>query len=238
MKFFLGVVVVLIVGFTANNQYQKYRGEKAYQYFKSKCEAEAGEFIYRTVDDVQGLYQMRLRDPRDYFYRLHKGDIPEDPYGHTNIESQNPWEIFLSYPGRKYDYLETKKSPPSAGYLYAFKSKPVFLGHEYWRYEVESEPVSNNGIETYTVAKNVSKLKSDYGFYWEGFRNEIDEYHGVWGGRISVVDLKSNEILGVKQGYFIFNEYDGGKEICPLDKQNGLFLYDFISKVLKPKLQE
>ena len=45
-------------------------GEASYVYFEHKCETDAGEFIYKTVENVEGLYQMRPRDPRDYFTRF------------------------------------------------------------------------------------------------------------------------------------------------------------------------
>ncbi len=73
------------------------------QYFKHKCETEAGEFINKTVDNVESVFQMRLRDPRDYFSRLLAGDIPEDPWGHTNVDARSPWGPFVT----KYQYFET-----------------------------------------------------------------------------------------------------------------------------------
>ena len=80
-------------------------------YFNHLCEKEAGEFIYKTVDNVEGLYQMRPRDPRDYFDRLSHGDIPEDPYGHTNVEAQAPQVLFVS--------------PPFVGYLFFENDLPA-----------------------------------------------------------------------------------------------------------------
>ncbi|WP_415903891.1 hypothetical protein ACMXYW_09625 [Neptuniibacter sp. QD48_55] len=189
MKFFLGVFVVLIVGFTANNQYQKYRGEQAYQYFKHKCETEAGEFIYRTVDDVEGLYQMRLRDPRDYFDRMRYGDIPEDPYGHTNLEAQKPWVLFVRNPSGRYQFLETKKPPIMRGYelnikYLKFAKKTVFTGQEYWRYELIDQPYINSGSPIYRQAIQIDVLKSKYGFTWKEVGDEKDKAFGVWGGEI------------------------------------------------------
>ena len=37
----------------------------ALKYFKKKCATDAGDFIYKTVNDVDGFFLMRLRDPRD-----------------------------------------------------------------------------------------------------------------------------------------------------------------------------
>jgi hypothetical protein len=56
------------------------------QYFDHLCKTEAGEFIYKTVEHVEGLYMMRPRkeatdDELSHLYAL------EDPYGHTTDES-------------------------------------------------------------------------------------------------------------------------------------------------------
>ena len=58
----------------------------AKRHFDAHCENDAGEFIYKTVDNVEGLFQMRLRDPEDYFdnlrhYRKGRGELLEDPFG-------------------------------------------------------------------------------------------------------------------------------------------------------------
>ena len=74
-----GVVLVLL--FTPF--FHRWAGDL---YFDYLCKHEAGEFIYRTVDNVEGILQMRPRDgSKDYFDRMAVGDIPEDPWGHTNI---------------------------------------------------------------------------------------------------------------------------------------------------------
>jgi hypothetical protein len=43
-------------------------------YFDYLCRTQAGEFIYRTVDNVEGILQMRPRDgSKDYFDRMRAG---------------------------------------------------------------------------------------------------------------------------------------------------------------------
>ena len=53
------------------------------EYFQHLCKAEAGEFIYKTVENVEGIYMMRPRreamdDEFQHLYAL------EDPYEHTS----------------------------------------------------------------------------------------------------------------------------------------------------------
>ena len=86
------VIVVVVLLIAIYPTYRWYWNKTSLAYFNHRCETDAGEFIYRTVENVEGIFQMRPRDPRDYFTRLREGDLPEDPYGHTNAEAKMPGE--------------------------------------------------------------------------------------------------------------------------------------------------
>jgi hypothetical protein len=237
MKYFITFVCLMIAAFYINNRIAEYKFKEAYEYFINKCEAEAGEFIYRTVDDVEGLYQMRLRDPRDYFDRMRYGDIPEDPYGHTNLEAQRPWNLFIRNPKERYQFFETKKEPIMRGYELniehlKFSEKPLFIGGEYWRYELTDEPYFNGRVYIYTKAAQADTLKSKYGFTWKEVRDEKDKKYGVFSGEIYVIELKTKEILAVKKGFVFLGSKHS--DSCPKGKDD-YFVYNFISRVLIPK---
>lgn len=182
---------------------------------------------------------MRWRVPGDYFDRMRYGDIPEDPYGHTNVEAQKPWALFLSHPGSKYDFFETAKPP---GLLYreinlsrvGINNTPIFTGERYWRYQLSENPVRIGTRDIYREAIQTSELKSIYGFTWKEVRDEKDIEYGIRGGETHVIELKTGNVLAIKRGFVIINEFGGRNGICPKGKDD-FFMYDFISKVLKPK---
>ena len=227
----LGIGLILLIALYGVGRWGY--GKISYAYFQHKCETDAGEFIYRTVDNVEGLYQMRPRDPRDYFDRLRYGDIPEDPYGHTNSEAQRPWHVFVSPPTRNYVYLETTKKPNMDGYEYnighlKFSSPPKFTGEKYWTYTYDV-----NGKFNKYEAIQTDKLKSKYGFDWRETRDKWDELLGVYEGELIVKELADDDILGVRRGYFYLNNFSKRAGICPKDK-NDYSTYTFVSKVLLP----
>lgn len=205
------------------------------QYFKHKCETEAGEFIYKTVDNVESVFQMRLRDPRDYFDRLRAGDIPEDPWGHTNIDARSPWTAFVA----NYRFFETTKKLPDLGDNWkrrVFASAPPRTQSRYWRYRLGEQDGNEyfyrrpgESIGRPLVIETTEKLESRFGYTWLEVRDKYDRHFGVWGGEMRVVDLQTDEVLAVKRGFF-----DARYKICP-KKKGVLFTYDFVSKVLKPK---
>lgn len=200
-------------------------------YFEHKCDTQSGEFIYRVVKNVEGLYQMRLRDPKDYFDRLKRGDIPEDPFGHTNREAQNPETLFVNPPPRKYRYLETTRGPDVDDYERGFTSlgkRPAYTGEKYWIYYGYSQ-----FDNTPMVAEQRSALKSRYGFTWREVRGFWDEVFRVYGGELLVMDMKTQEVLGLRRGFVQWERFSGTGRMCPKDKTDSI-TYLFVSEVLVP----
>ena len=73
-------------------------GMTSKEYFDHLCKTEAGEFIYKTVENVDGVYMMRPRR-RATDYMLEHLYVMEDPYGHTNGEA-NDLEFLFVEPNR------------------------------------------------------------------------------------------------------------------------------------------
>lgn len=189
----------------------------AFRYFHHQCKAHGGEFIYRTVDNVEGVLQMRLRDPRDYFDRLRKGDIPEDPYGHTNWEAQEPQYMFVSPPERPYAFFENP-IPDGAPSISGAKFR------HYFREAPNQRPMP---------FRQISEPQSEFGFTWREERNVWDTMFGVRLGILDIVLIKTGEVLATRRGYFIETPFDNNLDICPRGKDDD-FTYEFVAKVLRP----
>lgn len=133
------------------------------QYFDHLCKTEAGEFIYKTVENVDGLYMMRPRgrvfdDHMQHLYAL------EDPYGHEDWETKNP-ESFFVRPGR-YRFFEIPISS---------SKNPTAEGARYLRY------ASYDGQDSKTmVVQETADRKSRYGYTWRG----IARSHGQELGKV------------------------------------------------------
>jgi hypothetical protein len=211
-------LLVLAVIYLGYQGIGRARDAMAMRYFHQQCEKYGGEFIYRTVDNVEGVFQMRPRDPRDYFDRLRKGDIPEDPYGHTNLEAIDPEYIYLSLYEPSYDYFEK----------IVFSDRVGSDGSErirhYYRVSVEQRPMP------FLV---LAKPQSEYGYWWREEQSAADTRHGVRVGITEVVRLADKTVFGLKRGYFIRTPFEGRLAICP-NKKDDPFIFEFVRKVLKP----
>ena len=220
------LLLALVVGYITFG-YAWHFGTVAY--YEYKCKTYGGDFVHKTVDNVAGVYQIRLRDPRFLFDRLNKRDIPEDPYGHTDWESQNPQTLFVDPAGGKFHFLETTKAPDFARpeSITQVPKNTTPTGERYWRYSVPNNPESE-----LLKVEQVSFIKSKYGFTWREVRTFWDHIFGLWGGELIVRDLETDEVLGVRKGFFYLDRVNAKLGYCP--KKTHTSAFDFVSNVLQP----
>ena len=200
------------------------------QYFDHLCKTEAGEFIYKTVENVEGLYMMRVREHATDHQQEHLFAL-EDPYGYTDWEATRLPTVFINPPWASYSYLEIPLD---------MTEKMKTGGARYRRFSGYVQRKSQ------MVEENETTLTSRYGFTWRGIQRPHDRELGIAGGELIVFDLQTNEVLGVRRGFV----RSGGVRnltgiwwlagaVCPKysDKafsKDGNFAYWFVSKVLKP----
>jgi len=232
-KILLGIAGVIVALYLAGQVW----GEIAYRYFRHKCSTEAGEFIHKTVAGVEGIYQLRARDPGDYFDRVRQGDIPEDPFGHTNTEAQAPWWPLVGGSDSRsaYHFFETTVAPDpqlQALRTFRFENEPEFTGEKYWIYRRANQS-PDNASHNNIIAEQTSTVRSRYGFTWRESRGFWDRLLGVWGGELVAIDLTTSEELAVRRGFILWATFSDRSGICPRDKGDKRFAM-FLKKVLKP----
>jgi hypothetical protein len=234
--------------------YPWWLGDKAY--FDYLCEKEAGEFIFRKIEKVDGIYQMRPRD-RSTERELQDRYSMEDPYGYTEDVASSLPVLFIKSPKKGYAFLETKSSPAKAhldprslaertsGKTTSLLGQATSISEErpFWRYFYEPTP---NLHDAKIVAETTQALKSRYGYTWRGIRRPHDREKGIAGGELVVLDLATNEVLGIRRG-FVYSKATNipsgifwlfGKA-CPHSNSKTparpyQFDYEFVSKVLSP----
>lgn len=206
------------------------------QYFEHLCKTEAGEFIFKTVENVEGLYMMRPRkEVTDY--ELEHLYALEDPYDAT--DDPNPQDYLVQPPFGQYQFLESLRA-----------SDEKDTSQQYVRYSRSSEKDSKkdyvymDGTRSHRVpyivkTEGVSSLKSRYGYTWRGIPRLHDREFGIVGGELAVLDLQTNEVLGIRRGFIrsggvrnLTGIWWLGGQVCPVKK--ALSSSQFIQKVLKP----
>ncbi|MBK7897960.1 MAG: hypothetical protein IPJ99_00625 [Betaproteobacteria bacterium] len=175
------------------------------QYFQHLCQTEAGDFVFRHVENVEGVLQMRPRrsiygTPIDYDrYRL------EEPTGVGSGDTgtlgwRAPAEL-VQPPSGKYAYLEQPADPPGSVIRY-FRGRN---DHPPDGYKNGVDAGDRNGkmaILPFIVAKeHHEQRRARYGFTWRGIKRPHDRRYSIGAGEYLIVDLETHEVLAVKRAF-------------------------------------
>lgn len=177
------------------------------EYFEALCEAEAGEFIYKMVK-AEGIYMIRPRMEETEDRMRDRYGI-EDPYGYGQGDTWDrgapglligPIEHSRTSPPR-YRYVETPQIavniPPTS---YRYYDPSLFerpSNSEKYREFVRLNPLDLKGMR----ARHVGSISATVGFTWRGIRRPYDRELGIAGGEIAVIDLNTNQVLGLRRGF-------------------------------------
>ena len=84
-------------------------------------------------------------------------------------------------------------------------------------------------------------IESRYGYVWRGIKRPYDREMGIAGGEIAIVDLKTNEIMGLIRGFALTGIGRDGSvswvtaRRCALKRDAEKYGFDnFMRQVLKP----
>jgi hypothetical protein len=213
-------------------------GMTSEQYFDHLCKTEAGEFIYKMVENVEGVYQVRPRPPITYeanhLYAL------EDPYG--GPYGSNQPEIWFVGPTR-YRFFESTDLMRRASWELKEFTHPSYFSVPSPESRV-ARYFGYDGREQKTMQKEYdTRRKSRYGYTWRGISRPSDREMGVAGSELIVLDLMTDEVLGVHRGYARFDIDENGvgtvamqwRRRCPTgSNMGGGARLSFILKVLTP----
>jgi hypothetical protein len=190
------------------------KGKTQQEYFEHLCKTEAGEFIFKTVDNVDGIYQVRPRKVYSSEELQHLYAI-EDPYGYYAGENESLGEHYVS--PILYSYFEI---PVGGRRIYGLGMKALL--HP----SVSADPPASATIARYYNFDNwsshdnplkleyASERKARYAFTWRGIKRPHDREMGIAGGELIVLDLETKEVLGVRRGYVVWNR-GWTARVCP-----------------------
>jgi hypothetical protein len=245
---------------TARRQHELSERQKtAMAMFNERCK-RAGELIHRTVDDVEGIFLMKVRP-----VRINYGDqyALDDPYGRDLSGGGGYIESFLR---GSYDFGSGKKEigPASRGYLYVETVDPKdavryrYTGSIKEVTHVDSVMSGGDGKTTFNskefvVEQAVARGEGPrYGVTYDDVSTHEERDYWIAGSSLKVIDLHTNEIVAERLGYMVDlfqGSRAGGRSpwlfaadhACPaFPGKYGSFnqarqTERFVEKVLKPK---
>jgi hypothetical protein len=207
-------------------------GMSSKQYFDHLCKTEAGQYIYKTVDNVEGFYFARPpKRPTDNDlmdrYALEAPDI-ERTFQLMRATLQERATIFIAPPFNSFKFIEEPNLNPIGEAPYLRASGYVARASE-------------------MKVEDAHTLRSNYGLVWRGIRRQSDRELAIAGSEWIVFDTATKEVLAVTRNYGLTGHTPNtpagiwwlNAVSCPIFATKYRFptsekIYDFVSSVLKP----
>ena len=210
------------------------------QYFDHLCKTEAGEFIYKTVENVEGLYMMR---PSEHVtdYELEHLYALEDPYDAT--DDPHPQDYLVQPPFGQYQFMESLRTKDESDTSQRYIRYSRGSAKESKRDYVYMDGTRSHRVPYIVKKEGVSSLNSRYGYTWRGIPRPHDRELGIVGGELIVLDTQTKEVLGVRRGFIRSGNVRNltgvwwlAGQVCPVKK--ALSSSQFIQKVIRPTTEE
>lgn len=193
---------------TPTAEAQRSRLQVAEAMFQERCKT-AGEKIYRTVENLDGIFLMKLRPEKNNFSDQFALD---DPYG-DDTGGKGYIENFLR--GRASSGSITSKRSVRSGYPYVEAIDPKD-GKRY-RYTGDVKEVTHtssvigggDGKTTFKVQDFVldrvpaSDPAPRYGVTYDDISTREEREYWIAGSSLKVIDLKTNEVIAERIGYMM-----------------------------------
>ncbi|MBP6280123.1 MAG: hypothetical protein KA388_10220 [Rhodocyclaceae bacterium] len=220
----------------------------AKDYFEALCKAEAGEFVFKAVENVDGIYEIRpsrRSTDREFQDRY----VLEDPWNAASSGwriFQTGWKYWDSFGGQfvqpnhgKFDFSET---PMTTGEKFPSRIVHVYRNTDSVSGRTITSVLNGKFVQVpYVVAwKEVGNVSANFGFTWRGIQRPHDREMNIAGSELAIVALASNEIIALRRDFVQTGKSRNTpagvnwETAAPCGWPNIVLPSAFIHKVLKP----
>jgi len=236
------------------------RQTKAMAMWQERCKT-AGEKIYKTVENVEGIYLMKLRPPSRNFGDQFKLD---DPYTARDVSieilllnrDQNGSLDMNATFSKGYTYVEAQDPNDGQRYRYtggiqAVRKKDITAPNV--QLNLKNNPNYDLNVYEFVLEKSAVKAPAPrYGVTYDDISTHEEREYWIAGSSLKVVDLQTSEVIAERIGYMVDwaqGSQAGGRSPWLLATSNacpafptaagghsftGYQVRDFVEKVLKP----
>lgn len=259
IKIILNIIISSIFfGCTSKQNVKQERSTAAATMFEKRCKV-AGEFIHKTMADVDGVYLLKLRPEKINYSEQYTLD---DPYGRDHAgegyirsflrgayktEVTLPKILPLNFPPHNaYEFVDVMDTSDGKRYRYTGRiEEPGLTKKEYLP-----------GYKIFIHAKSLTASPAPrYGVTYDDISTKEDRDYWIAGSSLKVIDLVKNEIIAERIGYFYDSsqgDASGGRSpwlwatsnACPSFGSAPAFGRQanqaavFVEKVLHPKINK
>ncbi|MCL2345982.1 MAG: hypothetical protein FWC58_09050 [Desulfobulbus sp.] len=196
---------------TAQREAAQARLTKAEAMFQERCKT-AGEFIYRTADNVEGVFLLKLR-PKNNFddqYRMddpYGRDLEEDGYIQAFLWKRDAKGLFNTIAAGGYGYADAIDPKDGKRYRYTGGMKVVGkqdpTAHNI-KLAMERNPNYDLNIYSFRLDKVPAPDPAPrYGVTYDDISTREERDYWIAGSSLKVIDLKTNEVMAERIGYMM-----------------------------------
>lgn len=185
------------------------RLQKAQALFNEHCKS-SGEFIKRTVDNVEGIYLLKLRPQETNYSNQFKLDDPygADSGGETYIKTflhgfHKPSPNYIPGDPLRYGYRYVEATDPKDGRRYRYTGSIKEVTH------TSSILMGGDGKTQFkrlefTLDKTPATGPAPrYGITYDDISTQEDREYWIAGSSLKVIDLQTNEVVAERIGYMM-----------------------------------
>lgn len=196
-------------------QTQRSRLQVAEAMFQERCKT-AGEKIHKTVDNVEGIFLMKIRPEKINFSDQFAMD---DPFGNDSGGESYIKTFFAGFyripltpppgwvPRLGYSYVEAVDSKDEKRYRYTGSKKAVGrMDANAPNVKIDLNRNPNFDLNIYAfIIDRVPALGSPprYGVTYDDISTREEREYWIAGSSLKVIDLKTNEVIAERIGYMM-----------------------------------
>ncbi|MFW2177068.1 MULTISPECIES: hypothetical protein [unclassified Moraxella] len=210
--------------------------------FDERCKS-AGEKIYKTVDNVEGVTLLKVRpDWNRQTYNAWDDPMWADAGLPRQKIADNYINSFLGWNVENRNLVYEPYNPSSFKVTKGYNFVDVKKDNEYIQHRLK--PNANSEALSRTLTELVKK-PSRYAIDYINYIDPKDREYWVAGTKVTITDTQTNEILAEKTWYALEpgqGSHAGQREpwlagaiSCPIDGRESIPTRSFVEKVLIPK---
>ena len=192
------------------------RQAKAIAMWQERCKT-AGEKIHKTVENVEGIYLMKLRTTNNFGdqFKLddpYGSDLPGDGYIKSFLRGHylagRDIEIPAGYPPR-IGYVYVEAIDPKDGQRYRYTAAKTAVRKmdataPNVQVDLKRDPNFDLNIYEFLLAKVPAPGPTPrYGVTYDDISTHEEREYWIAGSSLKVVDLQTNEVIAERKGYMV-----------------------------------
>ena len=183
--------------------------------FQERCK-NAGERIYKTVDDVESIFLLKVRPDKVNFSNQFEMD---DPYGKDSVAESYVKTFFSGFyripnnppPNwkRRLGYLYVDAIDPKDGKRYRYTGSVKAVGKmdataPNVKFDLKRDPNFDLNIYAFVLDRTpATGPVPRYGVTYDDISTREEREHWIAGSSLRIIDMQTNEVIAERIGYMM-----------------------------------